>query len=60
MKGGENDASFSPSKNNQTWNIPRAPSLEPSIGHQTRQFPIGLQTLDSFQWPSNFEPSIGH
>ncbi len=34
-------------------------SLEPSIGHQERWFPIDLQTLDSFQGPPNMEHSKG-
>jgi len=69
VEGGENDVFPSPSKGNQTWNIPRVTnfetfqgplSLKPSIGHQARCFPIDLQTLYSFQGPSNMEHSKGH
>jgi len=30
------------------------PRLELSIGHQTRCFPIGFQSLDSFQGPPSW------
>jgi hypothetical protein len=69
VEGGEKDVFPSPSKGNQTWNILRATkfetfqgplSLEPSIGHQAKCFPIDLQTLDSFQGPPNMEHSKGH
>jgi hypothetical protein len=39
---GEKDISPFPSKGNQAWNIPKVPTLDPSIGHQARWFHVNF------------------